>query len=332
MEHRRPTLVDVARLAGVSRSTASRAINDQSGVTAEARQRVRRAVETLRYHPDGAARSLASGRAEVLDLVVIDEDPHAFANNPYYSRVTAGMLEALAGSDVPMRIHLTPRATAGGVLDAVATSAGIGTLLVNVPAPAARRFQRRCPRVVSIGRFGDRVPFTETDSFHGATMAVAHLVAEGRRVIAAIDGPADNPCAAQRHAGYVEAMTSAGLHPLWTDGDFRRAGGYDATLRLLDAHPGIDAIFAACDLTATGAVQALTASGRRVPDDVAVAGFDDSVLASSSTPPLTSVRQPVEEMAAQATRDLLHGDVGPGWQRWFPVSLMVRSSTMAGAA
>jgi len=323
--------VDVARAAGVSRSTASRAINGQPAVAEDVRTRVLRAVTDLGYHPDSSARALASGRLDVLDLVVVEQDQGAFSANPFYGRVTAGLLAALAGADVQMRIHVTSAPSAGGVLDDVAGSGSLGTILVNVPGPLAQRFHRRYRRVVSLGRFGDGVPYSETDNARGAALAVGHLVSAGRRVIAAIDGPQWNPCALDRHAGYINSMASAGLSPMWTDGDFRRQGGYTATRRLLDARPDIDAIFAACDLTAAGAIQALAASGRRVPDDVAVVGFDDSVLATITNPTLTSVRQPVEEMTTLAADELLHGRVETGWHQSFPVTLSIRESTGAGS-
>lgn len=330
MQRSRPTLIDVARAAGVSRSTASRAINGQPAVAADVRARVLEAVATLGYHPDTSARALASGRVDIIDLVVVEQDRAAFSANPFYGRVTAGLLAALAGTDVQMRIHVTPARWAGRVLDEVATSGSLGTLLVNVPGTVASRFHHQYHRVVSLGRFASRVPYSEADNARGAALAVEHLVSSGRRTIAAINGPRWNPCAGQRHVGYRDTMAQAGLSPLWTNGDFRRQGGYDATMRLLDTRPDLDAIFAACDMTATGALQALAAAGRRVPDDVAVVGFDDSVLASVTNPPLTSVRQPVEEMTTLAAKELLHGRVGRTWHQSFPVSLQVRASSSPG--
>jgi DNA-binding LacI/PurR family transcriptional regulator len=332
VERSRPTLVDVARAAGVSRSTASRAINGQRAVAEDVRIRVLRAVADLDYHPDSSARALASGRLDVFDLVVVEQDVSVFSANPFYGRVTAGLLDALSGTDVHMRIHVTPEPAAGRVLDDIARSGSIGTLLVNVPGQHARRFHDRYDRVVSLGRFANGVPYSETDNARGAALAVKHLLSAGRHMIAAIGGPEWNPCAVQRRVGYFDTMESAGLSPMWTEGDFRRQGGYAAALRLLEIRPDIDAIFAACDLSATGAIQALTATGRRVPEDVAVVGFDDSVLAAATNPPLTSVRQPVEEMTAQAARDLLEGRVDGDWHQSFPVSLSIRESTGGATA
>jgi DNA-binding LacI/PurR family transcriptional regulator len=156
---------------------------------------------------------------------------------------------------------------------------------------------------------------------------VRHLISSGRRAVAAIDGPRTNPCARDRHSGYLQAMAAAGQRPVWTEGDFTRRGGYTATLRLLADHPELQAVAAACDCTAAGALQALAATGRRVPDDVAVVGFDDSELAACTNPPLTSVHQPVEEMARRAARALLESRVDRNWRATFPVSLSLRAST-----
>jgi DNA-binding LacI/PurR family transcriptional regulator len=124
-------------------------------------------------------------------------------------------------------------------------------------------------------------------------------------------------------------MREAGLRPLWAVGDYSREGGVTATRRLLAEQPDLDAIFAACDLSAVGALQALAEAGRRVPDDVAVVGFDGSLLAACTNPPLTSVAQPVEEMTANAVRQLLANQVTDRWYRSFPVTLSVRQSTAA---
>jgi DNA-binding LacI/PurR family transcriptional regulator len=190
-------------------------------------------VAELGFHPDSSARALASGRVDVLDLVVLEQDAKAFGANPFYGRVMAGVLEALTGSDAQMRVHLVPEPAAARVLDEIAESGSLGTLLVNVPAVLAQRLHHRYRRVVSLGRSADEVPYTEPENAAGAHLAVRHLVDTGRRVIAAIDGRRTNPCAVDRHTGYLDAIRSAGLRPIWADGDFRRLGGYAATRELL---------------------------------------------------------------------------------------------------
>jgi DNA-binding LacI/PurR family transcriptional regulator len=327
MAARQLTLEDVARAAGVSRSTVSRVVNSQVEVAPGVRRRVQRTIEELGYQPHPAARALASGRADVVDLVVVDDCAASFGANPYYTRVVVGVLGALAGTYVQLRLHVVTEEEAAATLDRVAADAALGALLVNVPATLAERFHRQCDRVVSLSRSAPGVPSIAAENAVGAAGAIHHLYGAGRRRIAAIHGPHTNPCATGRRRGYLDAMSDSGLPPIWLDGDFRREVGLGAARRLLATWPDVDAIFAGCDLMATGVLQALAESGRSVPDDVAVVGFDDCILAACATPPLTSVRQPVEEIAGIATETLLTHQATPRWQRTVPTSLMVRQSS-----
>ncbi|MEU7823544.1 LacI family DNA-binding transcriptional regulator [Catellatospora sp. NPDC049133] len=334
MPYRKLTIEDVAHEAGVSRATASRVLNNARGVSEELRDRVNRVVADLGYRPNAAARALASGRRDVLDLVVIAcrTDAHMFGAVPYYSRVIAGVMAALAGGDVQLRVNVTEPAGAPELIDRVAQSATAGAVLVNVPPELAARFHARCRRVVSLGATAPQVPAVEPENSRGAYDAVAFLHRIGCRRIAAIHGPEANTCAAGRRAGHLEAVRELGLADLAVDGGFSRECGYAAAARLLAEHPDVDGIFAACDQMAAGAVQAITDAGRRVPGDIAVVGFDDSVVAACMSPPLTSMRLPVEDMAAAATRALLEGAAAPHWRRFFAIDLVVRDSTGPDAA
>jgi DNA-binding LacI/PurR family transcriptional regulator len=331
MEAKKPTLEDVGRLAGVSRATASRVITSSRNVSGPSADRVRRAVELLGYEPDLAARALAKGRSSVVDLIVIDEDSSAFGTNPYYSRVVAGILEALSETEAQMRLHIVAEEDAAETIDHVARTAGVGALLVNVPPHLAARFHARCRRVVSLGLTAPGIASIEAKNVEGARDAVHHLIRTGRKRIAAVHGPHHNSCARGRKRGFRQAVAEAGLPLFEVEGDFCRHAGVAAARRLLATHPDVDAIFAACDLTATGVLEVLGEHGRRVPDDVALVGFDDSVLARCATPQLTSVRQPVEHIAAMATRALLAGEISAAddWQRIVPTSLTVRRSSAA---
>jgi DNA-binding LacI/PurR family transcriptional regulator len=142
----------------------------------------------------------------------------------------------------------------------------------------------------------------------GAEQAVTHLVRRGRQVIATVCGPPDMVPGADRRAGWENALVDAGRQAdasLVAEGDFTRAGGAAATRTLLAGRPDIDAVFVASDLMALGALDALKVVGRRVPEDVAVVGFDDSELARSAEPPLTTVRQPIERLGSEMARLLL---------------------------
>jgi len=145
-----------------------------------------------------------------------------------------------------------------------------------------------------------------------------------------LHGPDGNPDAAARRDGYRRAVLELGLPDLSATGKFRLESGHELTLRMVAEEPGLDALFAGCDLMAAGSLQALAEVGRRVPADVALVGFDASLIATCTTPPMSSVHQPVEEMAAAATRALVHRQVAPHWRCVFPADLRVRQSSVPG--
>ncbi|WP_214110504.1 LacI family DNA-binding transcriptional regulator [Acrocarpospora catenulata] len=334
MSYRKPTIEDVAREAGVSRATASRAMNNMPGASGLTRARVAEVAATLGYRPNQAARALASGRRMVVDLVVVNYDPDLswIGSHPYFSRVIAGMMSALDGSTVHLQIHVGLMAGAAELIDTVARQATVGAVLVNVPPDLAIRFQRRCPRVVSLNTPASSVPIVESENTAGAYTAVGHLHQIGCRRIAAIHGPSINACASSRRAGHLGLIGDAGVPDIAAGGGFLREGGYRAAAQLLAQHPEVDGLFVSSDLMAAGAVHAITATGRRIPDDIAVVGFDDSIAAVCANPPLSTMRLPVEEMAAAATKALLDGDLPSSWQKTFPVQLITRQSTDPTAA
>jgi DNA-binding LacI/PurR family transcriptional regulator len=330
MPQRRPTLADVAAVAGVSKAAVSRVINDAPGVSPHTRERVGQVIFELGYRPDPVARALAVGHGEVVELIVVDE-ASIFGDSPYYGRVTAGILQELTGTNAQLRVHVVEEPGAAALLDRIAITVSLGVLLINVTPALAAAFYARCDRVVSMGPSAPGVPFIGVANADGAYAAVTHLYRTGRRRIGALHGQADNADAAGRREGYRRAVRDLGLPDISAVGKFRRGSGYQVGARLLAAEPDLDALFVGCDLMAAGAMQALADAGRRVPRDVAVVGFDDSVIAACTTPPMSSVRQPVEEMAAAATRALLRRQLAPHWRCEFPADLQTRqSSAVAG--
>lgn len=325
----RPTINDVALAAGVSRSTASRVVNDVPGASDPMRARVRAAVAELGYRPNESARALASGRRRAVDVIAVSCGAGRLGTHPYFSRVLAGMMPVLEEADAQLRLHAMGSEPDAGAIEEIAANATLGVVLADAGPAVATRFHRRCRRVVSMVPTAASVPGMEADNIGGAYAAVGELHRLGRRRIAAVHGPADNPCAADRRLGYLRATEDLGLPVLDADGDFCREGGYATASRLLERDPGIDAMFVACDLMAAGAVQAITATGRRVPEDISIIGFDDSIAAVCANPPLTTMRLPVEEMAAAAIRLLLDGNPVRGHRQHFPVELVTRRSTRA---
>ena len=307
-----PTLEEVARAAGVSRATASRVFTASPRVSDDARRAVERAARRLGYVPNRAARSLATGRSDLVALVIPEPTTRLFGE-PFFPRLIRGITEALSAHDLQLVLFAPQtradedrleRYLAGGHVD--------GSLLVSLhgddPRPA-RRVQRGRPVVVGGRPPGDGgVSYVDHDNHAGALSAVRHLAEQGRRRIATITGSLDMSVGLDRLQGYRRALELAGLN--WDpdreeSGDYSHEGGVHAMRRLLEREPELDAVFAASDLMAAGALQVLREAGRRVPDDVALVGYEDSPIAASMLPPLSSVRQPIEEMGREMSRLLV---------------------------
>ncbi|MFJ5772889.1 LacI family DNA-binding transcriptional regulator [Streptomyces sp. NPDC093094] len=307
-----PTLEEVAALAGVGRGTVSRVVNNETGVRESTREAVRKAIAELGYVPNLAARSLAGRRADAVALVMAEQDWRLFGE-PFFSETVRSVADALTDTSVQLLLTLV-RTDAerqrfveyarGGRVD--------GVLLMSVRADDRlpdMLADAGIPTVLLGRRSGDeQVTYVDADNVGGARDAVAHLVRGGRRAIGAVTGPLDMYVARCRLRGYEQALADAGLAggPSWiAEGDFTGASGRRAMTELLARHPEADAVFAASDTMAAGALDVLRAAGRRVPEDVAVVGFDDFQLAEHTEPALTTVRQPLEEIGRTMVRLLL---------------------------
>jgi DNA-binding LacI/PurR family transcriptional regulator len=315
---RRPTLEAVAARAGVSRATASRVVNGFTGVRPGVRDAVRRAVEELGYVPNPAARSLVTRRTGSVALVVAEPPSRVFSDDPFFSVVVRAVSQELEAADrqVVLMLASSPagnarveRYVAGGHVDGVilVSTHGAGTADGAVPLTTALA-RTRVP-VVSHGRPAAAglaaIPYGDCDNHVGARAAVRHLLERGRRRIATISGPLDMTAAQDRLFGYREAMSGSDRRSIVAIGDFTRESGATAMRRLLTDDPHLDAVFAASDLMAIGALRTLREAGRRVPDDVALVGFDDIEAARYTDPPLTTIRQPVADVAAEVVGLLL---------------------------
>ena len=306
---RSPTLEAVAARAGVSRATVSRVVNNAPQVAAEIVAAVQKAIAELDYVPNRAARMLASRRTQSIALIVPESTARVFAD-PFFAAIVQGAAMRLADTDYTLSMLIasetsgekTRRYLLGGNVD--------GALVVSHHSGdhSYAALSNSLPIV-----FGGRPLspderdsyFVDVDNADGAAVATAHLIAGGRRRIATIAGPLDTPGGITRLDGYRTELGDDLDESLIRHGDYSRASGEAAMADLLAASPDVDAVFAANDRMAAGALDALTAAGRRVPDDVAVAGFDDSRVATETTPALTTMRQPFDRISSEMVRLLL---------------------------
>ncbi|MBT2406128.1 MULTISPECIES: LacI family DNA-binding transcriptional regulator [unclassified Streptomyces] len=310
----RPTLEAVAARAGVSRATASRVVNGAEGVRTHVADKVREAIRDLGYVPNQAARTLVTRRTGAVAVIIAEPEVRIFSD-PFFSRQIRGISKELTAHDTQLVLLLVEdrgdydrieRYLAGGHVDgALAFS-----LHTDDPLPSITR-RIGMPTVYG-GRPGwtagsgeDGVEYVDADNRGGAREAVRYLLDQGRRRIAHIAGPLDQTSATDRLDGYRDVLPD-GDPALIAEGDFTTAGGARAMAELLDRGPRPDAVFAANDLMATGALKVLRERGLAVPRDVAVVGFDDAEpVAEAADPPLTTVRQDIEGMGRLMARLLL---------------------------
>lgn len=306
-----PTLDEVAAAAGVSRSTASRAINGGLRVSPEAQSAVDAAAAQLGYIPNRAARSLVTRRTDSIALVIPEPDERILSD-PFIGATLRGVSAALTPSSKQLVLLIARPGESGGRISQYLRSGhvdgavivshhredGLEEAVLSAHIPAV--FVGRPFRAENI------LHYTDVDNVAGGRIATEHLIELGRRRIAHISGPGDMTAGIDRTRGWREAVKAAGLpEHLLAHGDFTAASAQKATKELLNQDPSIDAVFVASDLMALGVLTALKDQGRSVPSDVAVIGFDDLGGAADASPALSTVRNPVVEMASSAVGKLL---------------------------
>jgi DNA-binding LacI/PurR family transcriptional regulator len=338
----RPTLDQVAERAGVGRGTVSRVVNGSPQVSATARAAVEAAIEELGYVPNRAARALVTQRTDSVALVVFESEERVFGE-PFFAGIIRGINAALLETPLQLWLamaqsgaererverHLTPQHIDGVLLLSLHGDDPLPALLAQRGVPVVL-----CGQPVGKVRiFGDQMSCVDADNEGGGQAAVEHLIAGGRRRIAAIAGPQDMRVGVLRLAGYRKALRAAGRtvdDSLIAYGDFSEASGAQAMRMLLDRNPDVDGVFAASDLMAVGAMRVLRERGLRVPASISMVGFEDSVLARQTEPALTTVHQPVEAMGREMARLLvahIRGDVVPAPLVVLDTHLVVRDST-----
>jgi DNA-binding LacI/PurR family transcriptional regulator len=334
---RGPTLEQVARLAGVGRGTASRVINGSTHVSEHSRRAVEAAVAELHYVPNAAARTLKTRRTDTVALVIAEPADRIFGE-PFFAGIVRGISTAVTDSGKQLVLMLSQAGSRSAHLESYLTRQHVdGVLLLSLhdddELPAAIR-ARGLPMVIG-GRNGDAdAPWVDVDNERGAALAAQLLVDTGCRVIATITGPFDMTAGRDRYAGFEATLRAAGREltdDLVATGDFSRESGARAMAQLLARRPDLDGIFCANDPMAAAALRVLHEAGRRVPQDVAVIGFDDSSLARTTHPSLTTISQHLEDMGramVDLLLDQLRDPSGSGPRtRLLGVTLVEREST-----
>jgi LacI family transcriptional regulator len=331
----RLTLERVAELAGVSRSTASRVINGQDGVRPEIRRRVLDVIELTGFVPHAAARSLAGQRSRILGLAIRQTTEQVFSD-PYFAALVQGVSRACNERDQTLSLflfesagdhdHLAARLLRTKLIDGLVITA------TYADDPLVWQLMEAGIPLVVVGEVSNPdVATVDADNHGGAAMAARHLLSLGRKRIGTITGPMRSGAAATRFVAFERALAAAGqpLQPeLVVEADFTDDGGYLAAKKLIPREP--DALFAFSDRMALGVLRALGEAGLSVPDDVAVVGFDDLPPARLARPPLTTIRQEVEQAGMEAVALLLERIQDPNApvrRVELPTTLVVREST-----
>jgi DNA-binding LacI/PurR family transcriptional regulator len=307
---RRPTIKDVATAAGVSRGTVSRVLNGGHWVSPDAMAAVEAAIASTGYTTNHHARSLVTGRSNSIAFL-LTEPQHLLFEDPTFSILLRGTAHEAARRHMPLLLMVAgTRDEQRDVVEYVASGHVDGVLLISSHAgsPVVKQLaQNQVPTIacgIPIG-FEDAIGYVAADDLGGARQMVRHLRSKGRRTIATITGPSDTPGGRQRLDGYRLELADDYDPTLVAEGNYSRESGARAMAELLERRPDLDAVFVASDLMAAGAIATLRDAGRSVPGDVAVGGFDDSGLAASHEPPLTTMRQPFDRISAEMVRLLL---------------------------
>jgi LacI family transcriptional regulator len=333
-----PTLVEIAKHAGVSRSTVSRVINEHPSVDSETRARVLSVAERLNYLPNIAARSLAAGRTQILGLAIPTGVSTLFTD-PYFPLLIQGITSACNASNHSVMLWLAEpeherrtirQILQGGLIDGVILASAL------MDDPLLEALLKRGLPFVMVGRHpsDDPISYVDVDNRGGVREAVSYMLRLGYQRVATITGPKNMIAGSDRLQGYLDALRERRIAvdpALIEEGTFQEESGYIAMQRLLLAGP--DAVFVASDAMAIGAMRALRDSGKRVPEDVAIAAFDDLPVASHTDPPLTTIRQNIPRLGTVAAETLIDLISHPGSQPRrivLPTELVIRASSGSG--
>jgi LacI family transcriptional regulator len=334
-------LEDIAKKARVSRSTVSRVVNDDPNVNVETRKRVRQVIEQEGYEPNLAARTLVTKHSQIIGITIPQTINVFFGDNSYFPMLLQGIASLINQRNYAMLFWLAESHELE-VRDSFAKRVArhrqpdgliITSVIKNDPLfEYLLRHKKRFVMVETPATHADQVSYVTVDNIAAAMTAVNHLISLGRRRIAHISGQLIIQDAADRFEGYQRALDQAGLardSRLISLGEFSMTSGYESMKHILKQRP--DAIFCGGDTIAIGAMRAIHEAGLRIPDDIAVVGFDDLDIATQVNPTLTTIRHHVQTIgstAAQLLIDQIEGRLEHPCQVVLPTELIVRESTV----
>jgi DNA-binding LacI/PurR family transcriptional regulator len=338
----RITIQKVAKTAGVSKQTVSRVINNRPDVADVTRKRVQKVIDQLGYHPSAVARSLTNQRTHTIAVVTAGLDlvgPSSVLNGITLKAEELGyslLLKNLAGfrvSDYQGLIRFLNEMRVEGVIwacpDIDHNRREAIEKLSNLPVPVV--LQGSSPI--------ENTLFVTVDNYAGGCQATQHLIDQGYRNIAHISGPLKFADAEARKSGWVDALEKAGMPPArshWAEGDWSAASGARAIAKLMDTYPMMDAVFAANDQMAIGAMQKIYARGLKIPEDIAILGYDNIAESEFSSPPLTTFDQNFDLMGAKTIELLVNAintqrsgrDISTLKPVWLTSNLIIRASSL----
>jgi LacI family transcriptional regulator len=329
------TLEDIAKKVGVSRATVSRVVNGFPSVNPDVRSKVLEVIQETGYHPNAAARSLASQRSGVVGLM-LPRSVSSFFTDPFFPLLTQGVAYGCNKNDLTLSLYLVsnkedeekiyPRISRRGLLDGILVQSG---------QPDDRMIEylatSRVPNVI-LGRpfIPDGANYIDVDNVIAGANATRHLIKLGYKRIATITGERNSAATIDRLEGYKQALKTAGREideSLITEGEFTESGGYTAMQQLIPFRP--DAVFAASDSMAVGAMSACLDAGLKIPEDVAFVGFDDVPIANLTKVKLTTIRQPIMQFGIKAVElliDVITNGKKPARRITLETELVIRES------
>lgn len=329
------TLEDIARISGYSRSTVSRVINGEPGVSKKAKHKISKIIEEVNFQPNQAARALAAGKMNTIGLL-IPETVRFIFTDPYFQHLALSISQACEKNDFSLILWLTEpeyerksihRHLQSGIVDGfIAASAEFDEPLIAALERSNRPFV-----LIGAQEFDEGVNFVDADNIMGGSIATQHLIDRGYKRIATITGPHNMVAGRDRLIGYQDTLHENQMEiddDLIVEGDFTRESGYFSAKKLLHHQP--DAIFVASDFMAIGAIQAIKEAGLEIPEDIAIVGFDDIPQSAEHIPALTTIHQPTLEIGEIAVEIILREIKDPDsdvYQAVLPPTLIVRETS-----